>query len=220
LDAGKAIVQGCTFNRSKLDVTAGSNIISAILTGNQAEGGFRVDNHAGNRAQIALNEQDPIDWTKAARAYYQITLGQPGDGRYLEGWHNPERAGRPMRWSRASSRLRLPVIPGKRYAISLELEVPPQAVSPDAGLYLDGKQLAPLKVASTLTAAVPPSETETVELELRCKGWVPQAMLAGSSDARTLGVRVFKVTMRTGKAEAKIFDANSGQSLAASGGTP
>ena len=58
LDAGKAIIQGCTFNRSKLAVTVESNVISAILTGNQAQGGFRVNNHAGSRTQAELNEKE------------------------------------------------------------------------------------------------------------------------------------------------------------------
>jgi hypothetical protein len=58
LDTGKAIVQGCTFNRSKLHVAVESNVISAILTGNQAAGGFRVKNQAGNRTQAELNEKE------------------------------------------------------------------------------------------------------------------------------------------------------------------
>ncbi len=54
LDAGKAIVEACTFNRDKLEVLVGSNVVSAILTANQASGGFRVKNQAGKRAQMAL----------------------------------------------------------------------------------------------------------------------------------------------------------------------
>ncbi|MBU4272755.1 MAG: glycoside hydrolase family 55 protein [Planctomycetes bacterium] len=58
LDAGKAIVLGCTFNQENLHVDVGPRIVSVILTANQAAGGFRVDNRAGKRAQIALNEED------------------------------------------------------------------------------------------------------------------------------------------------------------------
>ena len=56
LDAGKAIVQGCTFAHKGLNVQVGSNVVSAILTANQAAGGFRVNNQAGKNTQSALNE--------------------------------------------------------------------------------------------------------------------------------------------------------------------
>jgi hypothetical protein len=59
LDAGKAIVQGCTFNRKGIHVQAAKDVRSAILTGNQAEGGFQVDNQAGKRLQMAANEEAP-----------------------------------------------------------------------------------------------------------------------------------------------------------------
>ena len=57
LDAGKAIVQGCTFGRTNLHVQVGGKVTSAILTANQATGGFRVENHIGKRAQLGLNEE-------------------------------------------------------------------------------------------------------------------------------------------------------------------
>jgi hypothetical protein len=63
LDAGKAIIQGCTFAQEGLNVQVGSNVVSAILTANQAAGGFRVDNQAGKHTQSALNEEDDITWT-------------------------------------------------------------------------------------------------------------------------------------------------------------
>ena len=214
LDAGKAIVQGCTFNRSKLHVAVQSNVVSAILTGNQAEGGFRVKNGAGGRTQLALNEEDTIQWTRAARSHYQIEVGKRGDGRYLEGWHEAEPAGQPARWSESSSRFLLPVLPGKRYTLTLEASVPQSALSAEAGLYLNGKQIAPLKSVPQVTATIAPARGENVEIELRCNGWVPQKTMPGSSDPRTLGVRVFKLTMRCTRAGTRIFDANNGQWLA------
>ncbi len=214
LDAGKAIVQGCTFNRDKLDVAVESNAVSAILTGNQAEGGFRVRNSAAGRTQLALNEEDPVQWTKAARSHYQIQLGKRGDGRYLEGWHNGEHVKRPLRWSMPSSRFLLPVLAGKRYTFSLEASVPPQALSAEAGLYFKGRLIAPLKAGPQLTVTLPPSSSERVEIELRCQGWVPQKTNPGSSDTRALGVTAYKVTMRCPGAPAKIFNANNGQWLA------
>jgi hypothetical protein len=56
LDAGKAIVQGCTFDKKGTHVQARGEVKSAILTGNQAEGGFRTDNRAGDRVQTSANE--------------------------------------------------------------------------------------------------------------------------------------------------------------------
>jgi hypothetical protein len=57
LDAGKAIVQGCTFTKEGLHVSAGKDVKSAILTGNQAEGGFRAENQAGKRLIMSANEE-------------------------------------------------------------------------------------------------------------------------------------------------------------------
>ncbi len=215
LDAGKAIVQGCTFNRSKLDVLVQSNVVSAILSANQAEGGFRLKNFAGRKTLLALNQEDSITWTKAARAHYQITLGQRGDGRYLENWHDAEHAGRSARWSRARSKLLLPVIPHKRYTLSIEANISTQALSADAGVYVDGKLVAPLKEGSLVTANLPASATDDLEVELRCQGWVPQKMVSGSKDPRTLGIQAFKITMRARGAGSRTFNANSGQWLSA-----
>jgi len=57
LDAGKAIVQGCTFAKEGTHVLAGKEVKSAILTGNQAQGGFRTENQAGKRLQTFANEE-------------------------------------------------------------------------------------------------------------------------------------------------------------------
>ena len=73
---------------------------------------LRVENQAGKRVQMSLNETDPIEWTEEARSHYQLEVGGAGDGRYVQGWHGPERLGRPFRWSRPGSRFLLPVVPG------------------------------------------------------------------------------------------------------------
>jgi inosine-uridine nucleoside N-ribohydrolase len=59
LDAGKAIVQGCTFACKGIHVQAAKEVKAALLTGNLAEGGFQVDNQAGKRLQMAANEEAP-----------------------------------------------------------------------------------------------------------------------------------------------------------------
>lgn len=211
LDAGKAIVQACSFNRSKLHVAVGSNVLSAILAANQAEGGFRVKNLAGKRLQAALNEQESVDWTEAARRHYQVQVGTRGDARYLENWHDPENAGRPFRWSRPVSRLLLPVVPGEPFTLTLETVVPPHALSSAAGLYLGGNQLAPLTSAPVLTAELPPSPGDILELELRCQGWVPKQTTPGSNDPRTLGIQVSRITMRARASGTNTFNANTGE---------
>lgn len=55
VDAGAAIIQGNTFGREGIQVLLGEEVCSAIVLGNQAPGGLRVDNRAGARARVALN---------------------------------------------------------------------------------------------------------------------------------------------------------------------
>lgn len=211
LDAGKALVQGCTFAQDNLHVQVGSNVVSAILTANQAAGGFRVENAAGRRAQIALNEAEAVEWTAEAKLHYRLHVGGVGDGRYLQGWQGPERGDRPFRWSTAASKLVLPVVPGRDYRLTIEANVPKAAESADSGVYFEGRCLAPLRSGSPVTVTLPSVVGERVRLELRCRGWVPTKELARSQDGRTLGIQAFAVTMRAEGAEERIFDANSGR---------
>jgi hypothetical protein len=214
LDAGKAIIQGCTFVEEGLDVQAGSNVVSAILTANQASGGFRVDNQAGKRTQSALNEEDAIVWTREALSHYQVGVGSEGDGRYLQGWNATDGGGEPFRWSAPVSRLLLPVVPGEPYTITLAIKAPDHAITPEAGLYLEGRRIALLEGGKALTASLPSCADDKVRLELRVGGWVPQRVIPGSNDARTLGIQVFRVTMRSASGGTKVFNANTGAWLA------
>jgi hypothetical protein len=214
LDAGKAIVQGCTFAEDGLNVQVGSNVVSAILTANQAAGGFRVDNLAGKRTQSALNEEDAIAWTREALSHYQIHIGAQGDGRYLQGWNVSDGGSEPFRWSAPISRLLLPVTPGELYTLTLDVKAPNQSITPDAGLYLEGKRIASLQAGQVLTASLPSSPGDRVRLELRVGGWVPQRVIPGSTDPRTLGIEVSRVTMRSALGSTNIFNANTGTWLA------
>jgi Pectate lyase superfamily protein len=214
LDAGKAIIQGCTFAQEGLDVEVRSNVVSAILTDNQAPGGFRLDNQAGKRTQSALNEEDAVAWPPEALAHYQLGIGSPGDGRYLQGWYGPEGGSEPFRWSAPVSRLLLPVVPDEPYKITLEVKVPAQALTPEAGLYLEGRRIAPLQTNSVITASLPPCPGDKVRLILRVGGWVPQRVIPGSNDPRTLGIQVSRLTMRSASGAMRIFNANSGTWLA------
>ncbi len=220
LDAGKTIVQGCTFAQEGLNVQVGSNVVSAILTANQAAGGFRVDNQAGKHTQSALNEEDDIAWTHEALSHYQVAVGRQGDGRYLQGWQGKEGGREPFRWSEPVSRLLLPVTPGEPYTITLEGDFPTQAITPEAGLYLEGRRIAPLQAGNVVTASLPSCPGDKVRLELRSTGWVPQQVIPGSKDPRTLGIRVSRVTMRNASGGTNVFNANTGRWLAPARPTP
>lgn len=211
VDAGRVIVQGCSFGEEQLHVQVGSNAISAILTANQADGGFQVENHAGRRTQVALNETETVEWTREALLHYRVLVGSGGDSRYVQGWHGREKGKKSSRWSMPVSRLTLPVSPGERYTITLEAQVPAAAISVESGLYLNGEQIATLKARATLTAEIPPATGDRAKLELRSNGWVPQKLNAGSTDPRTLGVQVFSITMRTPNAGTNIFNGNTGE---------
>jgi hypothetical protein len=213
VDAGRAIVQGCTFEQHGTHVMAAPQVRSVILTGNQAEGGFQVDNQAGKRVQSVANEESPLNNTPEARTHYRLRIGATADAAYLKAWHGRERAGkRPMRWSTAASQLILPVVPGKRYTLTIQVAVPKQAASPEAGLYLDGRRLAPLRAGdATVVVELPPRPADRITLELRCKGWVPKVVEAGSNDSRSLGVIAFLVEMKAGDARERTFDLNRGE---------
>jgi hypothetical protein len=217
IDAGKAIVQACTFMHEGTHVQVGKEVRSALLSTNQADGGFSVENHAGKRVQTSANEVNPLDATPEARSHYQLHIGGNGDGTFVRAWHGRERFGegptaRTMRWSTPNSKLVLPVIAGKPYEFTMELNVPQQAVSPDAGLYLDGKLIAPIQeTTTTLRVSLPPTISDKIALELRCRGWVPKETMAGSKDDRTLGVSVYSVSMKAADATGRAFNVNSGE---------
>lgn len=210
LDGGRTIVQACTFSEDHLDVAVGPGVTSAILTANQASGGFRVDNKAGGRALMGLNEADPVEWTDKARAHYRLDVGGAGDDRYLTGFLGREKLERTFRWSTGSAHLLLPVTAGKASTVTLECEIPAYAVAADSGLYLGAKLLAPLVAGKPLVAEVPAAEGDRVQLELRCKGWVPKALIKDSNDDRTLGVLLQSVTVKTADAGDATFSANTG----------
>jgi hypothetical protein len=210
LDAGRAILQACTFEQDNLHVRIGPDVTSAILTANQAPGGLRVDNHAGQRVQMGLNSEDPVVWTPEARAHYRLEMGVPGDARYLRGWHSPERDTRPYRWTTAASRLLLPALPGQPCELTLDAHVPAAAAAPATGLYLAGQRLCGLTNGTT-TVTLPPAQGDPIELELRANPWVPRQVVAGSQDERALGVQVFSITLRAPNAGRETFRANAGQ---------
>lgn len=214
LDAGRVIVSACTFEKEGAHVRLGAGVRSALVSVNQAAGGLRIDNRAGTRLRAVGNETDPLDENPAARAHYRVTVGAPGDGRFLQGWYGRERQGfgpfaRRARWSKDTSLVTVPVVPGQPALVRLELSVPPQAVAPEAGIYLGGKKVAELpKEKGQVEVAVPAGTEDRVTLEVRCKGWSPKTTDPKSKDDRTLGVMLHGVTVKAASATGPAFDAN------------
>lgn len=218
IERGSAVIQGCTFGEDGTHVNIGQRARSAIVMGNLASGGLIVRNAAGRRAKITGNDEDPVEWTAEARAYYRITFGDVGDARWVDKVHGRERlteSGRETthRWTTASSVLNLPVIPGRAYTLLLTLQVPQAAITPDAGVYQGNRRIIAFTKAGlqTLTGRVEPSSSDTVTLTIRCKSWVPAQVLPGSRDPRQLGVQLKSATMKAMKgAGVRVFDGNTG----------
>jgi hypothetical protein len=209
LDAGRAIVQGCTFEQEGVHVRVAVAVKSALLTANQADGGFEVENAAGPRTQTAANELPPPEWNYEAKKNYQLAIGAAGDGRFVQGWHGREVR---MRWSQAESLLKLPVIPNEAYTVTLKIDAPKPALSPEAGLYLDGKRIALFAPgAQTVTAELPALSTSRIVLTVKCTPWVPAQVHKGSHDDRTLGIHLSEISMRAKSAGPRVFVANKGE---------
>lgn len=216
LDAGKAIVQGCTFDLEGPHVQIEESVASAILVGNQASDGFAIENRAGKRVQLSANEEPHIEWSAEAKSHYRILVGQEGDGQYVRRWHGREAGPKggawpSSRWSTGESDLKLPVVPGKTYTLILKMNVPPPAVSPNAGIYRDGKRIAGFTAGdSPVTVELAPSSVEQILLTVKCEGWTPARLHPESKDNRTLGVSLREITMQAQGAERRVFEANSG----------
>ncbi len=216
LDAGKTVVQGCTFSQDGTNVQVAAEVRSAILMGNQAEGGFHVINEAESRTQMLANEVDPLDALPEALAHYRVDIGGLGDGRFGREFFGRESRGyegvRNMaRWTTDKSYLQLPVIVGKTYTLTLEVMVPPAAECPEAGLYLGDQRLVALdRKSETVTVELPPSTSGRQRVEIRCQGWVPKATIKDSNDDRKLGITVYAATMKAEDSTPRVFDVNAG----------
>ena len=145
-----------------------------------------------------------------SKLHYKIALGEPGDGRYLRGWHGAEYTNRSFRWTLSDSRIVLPVLSGITYSISIDAHVPEKALIPDAGLFVGGRKIAPLDRNAPMKVILPKTEGTNLVLEIRCNQWCPQKEVTGSQDSRLLGIQVFSINMRGDAAGENIFSANTG----------
>lgn len=216
VDAGRAIVQGCTFENEGPHVRVGAAVRSALLVGNQASGGFAVDNAAGPRTKLAANEDPPFEWTDEARRHYRVAVGMAGDGPYLRHWHgreagSPDGAHPPTRWSTPQSEMWLPVEAGVPYTLTMKANIPAAGLGPDAGFYVGGQKIAAIDGSTgTLTAELPPAQGDRIVVRVVCAGWVPAKVNAASTDDRVLGLQASEILMRAKGAGERVFDANTG----------
>ncbi len=214
LDAGRAIIQGCTFEQEGPHVLVAKPVTSALLVGNQAARGLVAENQAGQRTQLCANEAAAPEWTAEAKKHYRVLVGTAGDGLFMRGWYGREtmhEAGvkRTFRWSATDSQLKLTVVPGEPYTLTVKLNAPSVAVAPDTGLYLAGQRLAAIKAGEqTLTVELPASQAETVILQVVCTGWTPSRLNPAAQDERTLGVKASELTMRAKGAAGRVFLVN------------
>jgi hypothetical protein len=219
LDAGKAVLQGNTFDDGRTHVLVGEKMISAILMGNQAGGGFRAENLAGGRTQLIGNEQSPVQWTEDRKAHYRVDVGSAGDGLYLRGWHGREAApewgeGGTRRWSGPGSLFTLPTLPGKEYTLRVYLRISEHALAEENGLFIGEKRISNLPAAageSTIKATFV-AATDVAKIALRVKTWRPVDTISGSGDNRDLGVAVRHLDMvETQGGAFPRFNANTGE---------
>ncbi len=215
LDAGKAIIQGCTFGDGDTHISIGAKVRSAIISGNQTEEVFEVKNGAGKRAVIYGNSADPSALDSKALLNYRVLFGSDGDRKFVRHTHLKEKIDshkkwKSFRWTMPNTILSLPVIPSKTYTVVVHIAVPKQALSQDAGLYYNGKLLVPIKNhgEQSLKAQLKSGKSNKLDFELRSKGWVPQEHDSTSSDNRLLGVALFAADVKAADAPAKAYIVN------------
>ena len=156
--AGKAIVSGCTFEQAGIHLEVKPEAKSAVLLGNQAEGGLIVVGDELPQTVLAANEPTPLDrMTDQEKRKYKINVGTDDDSGFLRNWYGRETSvdsqGKEQfaRWTKRVSTILLPVVPEKEYRLTIELLSNPfkNADPAASGLWLEGKQIATLAEPKT-----------------------------------------------------------------------
>lgn len=229
IDAGRATVQGCSFEKSGTHVLVSEKAANVVAVGNQAPGGFRlIGPKSAAKVQTAANELDPMEAEPGAKENYRFALGTTNDARFVDGWFGAEKdgEGRTFRWSSGESRLTLPVVSGRRYRIAVELDAPADAVpalesektenleeSAEVGLFCDGVKVGEIVRGFNRIEFETdvPADVDELTLAVRCRAWIPAEVREGSDDPRKLGVCGFAVEAKAVEsAVEKTFDANFG----------
>ncbi|HOK08441.1 MAG TPA: glycosyl hydrolase family 28-related protein [Candidatus Hydrogenedens sp.] len=218
VDRGKAIIQGNTFALGLLHVIVSKYCTSAIITGNQAEGGLFVINHAGEKTQMAMNEPPPSPPKKSCLKNYILKIGSVGDQTFVDNWHGSEngsewkKVGTTKRWSKKQSIIRIPVIPNKEYTLTIDLYIPSPAKHPDNAILLNDEKiisLADIEGFQKVTAKIPAQPMDFIILSICSNTWSPQQQDPSSSDKRQLGIAVSEIQMKTCFAPGKPFILNN-----------
>jgi hypothetical protein len=200
--AGKLQVQGCSFV-GRLGINLGDGVQHAIITGNNGSRGLRITG-ATDKAIIRDNEPGPQP-PSAAGGQYTVAIGSEDDDACLLGdWNGAEPAAdgpegsTTARWTGARAVLRLPVVPGTAYDLSVWVRVenpgPGHSVTVEGGesVALDepGLREVKLSIPAELTAG-----KTYVDVICAAATWVPREVTPGSTDDRHLGYRVFSATV-------------------------
>lgn len=229
IDAGRATIQGCSFEKSGTHVLVSEKAANVVAVGNQAPGGFRlIGPKSAAKIQTAANELDPMEAEPGAKENYRFALGTTNDARFVDGWFGAEKdgEGRTFRWSSGESRLTLPVVSGRRYRIAVELDAPADAVpaaeskktenleeSAEVGLFCGGVKVGEIVRGFNRIEFETdvPADVDELTFAVRCRAWIPAKVREGSDDPRTLGVCGFAVEAKAVGADVdKTFDANFG----------
>ncbi|MBN2450679.1 MAG: family 14 glycosylhydrolase [Lentisphaeria bacterium] len=147
--------------------------------------------------------------TTEAPAAWELHLGTEADDAWLFGdWSHRERGsewpGEPdarKRWSGANPGIRLPVQPGRAYALELDAHLAAASLGDEANCVLvNGIEVGRLDRAGshTYTFAVSPEavgDSPLARLEFHLKTWVP-AQHGSSTDTRELGMALHRLRWR------------------------
>jgi hypothetical protein len=133
---------------------------------------------------------------------YKILIGSE-DEPYVVNWGKPETSilwgGKdPMRWSSRGSKLVLPVLPGRKYKMTMDVYAPPIALRSGAGVFLGDQKICGITKTGTykIAGTVPAQKARSITLSVECRNWKPEDVSpAAKWDNRVLGVAVRSVSL-------------------------
>ena len=206
---GRLIVRGCQFAAAGTAVVLGPDVRAAVVAENTQPGGVLVRNGIGTRAQIGLNEL-PFALPPAQAAHYRVKIGAAGDEDYVgPGWFGPEAAQdvppalKPAvttaRWAGAKSALRLPVLPGRAYTLTLWTSAPagapPRTFAVGGGPRVTVTRPGPFVVTLAIPARLTAGK-QAVTVTVGGPPWTPAHLQPPATDNRALTARVFALEMK------------------------
>ena len=164
-------MRGCQFAAAGPAVVLGPGVRAAVVAENTQPGGVQVQNGIGARAQIGLNELPfalpaapgrALPGQDRRAAAMRTTSGRAGSARKAAADVPPalKPAVTTARWAGAKAGLRLPVLPGRAYTLTLWASAPagapPRTFAVDGGpkavVTRPGPQVVTLAIPARLTA--------------------------------------------------------------------